>query len=489
MTSTRNLSLLILVSLILRLICMTYSQALTEEAYYWNYALHLDFGYLDHPPMVAYLIHLSSLLLGNNEWAIRLPAILCWMGMAYYSYQLSELIQKNTGLTALLLVSVLPFFFLQSMFMTPDMPLLLCWSALLYYLYRSIILNETAYFYLAAIFLGLGLLSKYSIILIAIATLILIGISPAYRFWWRKKELYLGGLIALFIFSPVIYWNASHDWASFAFQSTRRLNEPHQFTLHLLFLYLLSFILPIGLFALYHLIRPSTILEPSSKFFIQVYTFFPLLVFVCASLIHPIKFNWIGPIILAFIPWFAALLQKTGQNCYTQHFKMSLKILLPAYVVFLVLFVSAKPMMIYQHTLKKFIDWQGFAISMNQVAHDYEKISGKRPALLALDKYYIVSELAFYQQKAIEHHEIETLYPVLGQHVVKGYSLMFKFWDQAKTHHGQNVILIAWKKHELNYPFVYEFMQVKSPIQTIWVKDPRHKDDLRPFYYILAQLY
>ncbi|HBB52343.1 MAG TPA: dolichyl-phosphate beta-D-mannosyltransferase, partial [Legionellales bacterium] len=120
MTSTRNLSLLILVSLILRLICMTYSQALTEEAYYWNYALHLDFGYLDHPPMVAYLIHLSSLILGNNEWAIRLPAILCWMGMAYYSYQLSELIQKNTGLTALLLVSVLPFFFLQSMFMTPD---------------------------------------------------------------------------------------------------------------------------------------------------------------------------------------------------------------------------------------------------------------------------------------------------------------------------------------------------------------------------------
>ena len=38
-----------------------------EEAYYWNYAQHLDLGYLDHPPMVAWLIHLGTTVFGNTE--------------------------------------------------------------------------------------------------------------------------------------------------------------------------------------------------------------------------------------------------------------------------------------------------------------------------------------------------------------------------------------------------------------------------------------
>jgi 4-amino-4-deoxy-L-arabinose transferase-like glycosyltransferase len=488
MISNKNLSILILFSIFLRLICISYSQALSEEAYYWNYALHLDFAYLDHPPMVAFLIYFFGKIFGNNEWAIRIPAILCWMGMAYYSYHLSELIQKGTGLIALLLVSVLPFFFLQSMFMTPDLPLLLCWSALLYYLYRSIILDEKHYFYLAGIFLGLGLLSKYTIILIAVATLILISVNSSYRIWWKRKELYLGTILAVFLFSPVIYWNAKHDWASFAFQSTRRLNEHHQITLHLFFFYLLCFILPIGLFALIDLIRPSTQLNKPKKLFLQIYTFFPLFVFAFVSLIHQIKFNWIGPIFLAYIPWFAVLLQNKSHQLYVQHFKLSLKILLPSYVVFLGIFVLAQPFYFYQHVLKKFIDWQEFSIRMNQVAEDYEKISGQRPFFMALDKYNILSELVFYQKKALDHHLIETQYPVIGQHVIKGYSLMYEFWDRGLDHHGDNVILIAWTKKDLEYPFIHDFMKVKSSIQTIWVHDPRHHHRLKPFYYVLAQL-
>ncbi|MGH7855530.1 MAG: glycosyltransferase family 39 protein, partial [Candidatus Binatia bacterium] len=46
---------------------------------YWNYAQHLDFSYLDHPPMVAWLIWLSTSLFGNSEFSVRLPASIAWI--------------------------------------------------------------------------------------------------------------------------------------------------------------------------------------------------------------------------------------------------------------------------------------------------------------------------------------------------------------------------------------------------------------------------
>ena len=52
--------------LLLRLVYLGLPELLHQEAYYWNYAQHLDFGYLDHPPMVAWLIWLSTTFLGNT---------------------------------------------------------------------------------------------------------------------------------------------------------------------------------------------------------------------------------------------------------------------------------------------------------------------------------------------------------------------------------------------------------------------------------------
>ena len=47
-----------------------------EETYYWNYARHLSFGYLDHPPMVAWLIRAATAVFGQNEFGVRAGALL-----------------------------------------------------------------------------------------------------------------------------------------------------------------------------------------------------------------------------------------------------------------------------------------------------------------------------------------------------------------------------------------------------------------------------
>src|SRR5437016_435535 len=62
--------------LLLRVIYLGFPDLFPEEAYYWNYAKHLDIGYLDHPPMVAWLIHLGTAAFGDSEFGIRVCALL-----------------------------------------------------------------------------------------------------------------------------------------------------------------------------------------------------------------------------------------------------------------------------------------------------------------------------------------------------------------------------------------------------------------------------
>ena len=43
-----------------------------DEAQYWHWSLTPDFGYFTKPPMIAWVIGLSTSLFGNEEWAVRL---------------------------------------------------------------------------------------------------------------------------------------------------------------------------------------------------------------------------------------------------------------------------------------------------------------------------------------------------------------------------------------------------------------------------------
>lgn len=129
-------------SLLLHLISITGTVLIVEEAYYWNYAQHLDFSYLDHPPMVALLIKASTLIFGTTEFGVRAITLFCFFITATYSYKLTQLINKNSGPYSLVLLAILPFFFLHSQIITPDVPLITCWSASIYCLYRALVRNE-----------------------------------------------------------------------------------------------------------------------------------------------------------------------------------------------------------------------------------------------------------------------------------------------------------------------------------------------------------
>ena len=55
----------------LRILLIPVIPILPEEAYHWNFARHLDWGYYDHPPMIAWAIAAGRLVFGDTQRVVR----------------------------------------------------------------------------------------------------------------------------------------------------------------------------------------------------------------------------------------------------------------------------------------------------------------------------------------------------------------------------------------------------------------------------------
>ncbi|MBU2590857.1 MAG: glycosyltransferase family 39 protein [Nitrospinota bacterium] len=198
-----------------------------DEAYYWTWSRQLRLSYYDHPPMVAYLIRLSTTLFGTNEFSVRLAAVIFGMGVCYISYKLGTTIFKSErcGFFAALITAVIPIYGAGRLIITPDSPQAFFWILSLYLYYRAAEEEERKWWVYGGIATGLGLLSKYTAVLIFPSLAIYLILSPTKRKWFLKPEPYISILIALILFAPVIIWNWQREWVSFAFQFSHGLTE------------------------------------------------------------------------------------------------------------------------------------------------------------------------------------------------------------------------------------------------------------------------
>src|SRR5579862_7884994 len=118
-----------------RLIWMSVQSAglYPDEAQYWFWAQHPAFGYYSKPPLVAWLIWLTTAAFGDSEFAIRLSAPLLHAGAAGIVYAIAvRLYDRRTGFWAALAYVTLPGVSLSAFIISTDAVLLPCWAAALY---------------------------------------------------------------------------------------------------------------------------------------------------------------------------------------------------------------------------------------------------------------------------------------------------------------------------------------------------------------------
>lgn len=202
-------------------------QIAPDEAYYWYWSKHLDWSYFDHPPMVAYVMAFFTWIGGNSEFFVRFGGWICAvLSLCFIFGTIKRLFPANKHLRweLLFLYQITLIFPAGAIVQTPDTPMILFWSMAVYCGSRIITEGGSKWWYVWGIALGLGLLSKYTMILLVPCQFGFFFLSKRHRFWMFKKYPYLALLLALLIFSPVLYWNWQHDWASFVFQLNQGLS-------------------------------------------------------------------------------------------------------------------------------------------------------------------------------------------------------------------------------------------------------------------------
>lgn len=198
-----------------------------QEAYYWSWSRELALSYFDHPPLASYSIWITTNIFGQTGFGIKIAAALWFLGL---NIIWARLIQEMFGNTKQTLWTILALnstivFELYGFVITPDTPLIFAWTACIYSLWRLISSEDYKWWYVAGFFMGLAWLGKYSGIMLVPSILMFFLISRQQRKWLLTPHPYLGVLVALLAFSPVLIWNSQHDWVSFAFQGSRRTSD------------------------------------------------------------------------------------------------------------------------------------------------------------------------------------------------------------------------------------------------------------------------
>jgi dolichol-phosphate mannosyltransferase len=461
-------------ALILKLIFMGCVNLIPEEAYYWNYAQHLDWSYLDHPPMVAWLIWLSTSILGKSEVSVRLAAYLCWIVAAIFMFRLTlNLYDRPAAFRTILLLAVLPIYFGLGFFMTPDAPLYAAWAGCLYFLERALIAQNSRAWWGVGICIGIGMLSKYTVALLGLGTLTFLVIDRQSRRWLLRPEPYFAAITSVILFSPVLLWNMRNGWVSFIFQGSNRWEGSYDFSFHVLFGTILLLLTPTGLLAIVRVLLPQRLeganaIQTDNKqrqyLWAVTYTLVPLSVFVIYSFFYQPKLNWTAPIWLAAIPLLAWDMVPPWGQVNGSLAQFSRRLWMPTIIALLFIhggsfyYISlglpgAGPMT----AERLFGEWRALANSVETVKTQIELKTGSKPVVVGMDKNFISSELSFYDL-------VDGPKNTGGPHFFGNRSLMWAFWFPRSAAVDRNFLMIDLNRKRLMQPSLPQYFETVSDV-------------------------
>ncbi len=204
---------------------------LSDELYFLDAGRHLAFGYVDFPPLIAWLAALLQGLQLDSIAAIRATATL--LGVAVTGTALLLCLVLGGGrlacwLVALLLSFAPGFLAVQSIF-TMNVLDQLWWLLAFLLLARYLQLGEVRLLYALGLVLGLGVLTKLSILALCLAMpLALLLLRPAV---FRQPAIWLAAALALLLAAPFLAWQVVNDYPFLEFVRAYNSSPPRAMVL------------------------------------------------------------------------------------------------------------------------------------------------------------------------------------------------------------------------------------------------------------------
>jgi len=284
---------------ILSLIQSYFTEIIDDEAYYWVYSRFLDWGYFDHPPMIALLIKIGSAIFPGELGVRFLPSL---MGTGTVFLTLSMLQDEVRDIRwPMLIICAIPLLHTHvgGFIAIPDLPLVFFASLFFYFYKRYLAQGSPGVILLLSLSIVLMLYSKYHAFLV-IGFTVLSNLKLL-----NRRSFWLVVLLSLLLYLPHILWQVKHGFVSFGYHFIDR-NSP--FLVRHLIEYIGNQWIMIGPFCgfilLYFAIakRTADTFELALKF--NVIGFF--LVFLLSSLKGHVEPHWTAaafvPVILLSVP-------------------------------------------------------------------------------------------------------------------------------------------------------------------------------------------
>jgi 4-amino-4-deoxy-L-arabinose transferase-like glycosyltransferase len=200
-------------------------ELIPDEAYYWVWSRHLALSYLDHPPVIAYLIHLGTMLLGNTELGVRCLMGLMTAGTVLILTFAARRFVGNSRAASFVPIALLfsPMIAVVGSIATPDTAACFFQSAALASILGVFAPNSSnarrrLCWIAFGICMGLALYSKYTSVLLGLAVFLAMLSCREGRRQFLTPWPWLAAILVVAAFSPVLIWNARNHWASFEFQ-------------------------------------------------------------------------------------------------------------------------------------------------------------------------------------------------------------------------------------------------------------------------------
>lgn len=215
MLKNKSIFIFLLLLVVVNIIQSCFTGLLHDEAYYWTWSQHLDWGYFDHPPMIALFIAIGDKLF-HHEIGVRLLSILAGAATVYLLYRIIK--PANQKLFYALLFSLTPLLAV-CFFAVPDTPLLF-FTACFYVVYKKYLEEDSLpVSLLLGVFMALMLYSKYHGVLV-IFFVLLSNLSLL-----KRKSFYVACITGLVLFMPHLWWQWQNNFPTFRFQLFGRVPE------------------------------------------------------------------------------------------------------------------------------------------------------------------------------------------------------------------------------------------------------------------------
>jgi 4-amino-4-deoxy-L-arabinose transferase-like glycosyltransferase len=185
-----------------------------DEAQYWLWSLTPDWGYNSKPPMIAWVIRATTMLLGDDPAGIRIASPLFHFGTALVVFQIARrLYDARIASWSAIAYATLPGVSASSLLISTDVPLLFCWAVALYAFVRAREREGWGWWIAVGVAAGFGLLAKYAMAYwLLSALLFLLAVRDERR---HLPRFLAASALALAIYAPNLLWNLDHNFVSY----------------------------------------------------------------------------------------------------------------------------------------------------------------------------------------------------------------------------------------------------------------------------------